>query len=136
MTDTNACVPPWRTAAPEPTTYSPRRRAVEHDTAVDIVSVFVESFRHSVEEEAIFNNVLQRARERGTIVSRVMQDDEVFFKMATDVQAERVQKRTDNVTILMNISAGIKIRYHQNFNPMEIEPKFLTTPPHPTLHKI
>ncbi len=82
MATSHPVIPPWR-------------RNVED--IEDVVSIFVETLGHTVDDDMIFDNILKRVRERGTILNRILSDDDVYFRMATETQADRVVARTSRV---------------------------------------
>ncbi len=92
-------VPPWRVGRAE-------------SDVITVVSVFVETLAHTIEDVIVRDNILMRVRERGTILSMTASDDEMFFRMATCTQCQRVCSRTEGVEIM---GGTIKLRcWHLN----------------------
>ena len=64
-----------------------------------IVSIFIGSPMEK-EIEEVYDSVVTRVSERGTVKAHCIFNDEIFFRMATDKQAQRVHQRTEGVQIM------------------------------------
>lgn len=65
----------------------------------NVVSVFVgDPFDVSIND--VYDNVITRVGERGTVENHCINNDEIFFRMATPEQAARVYQRTEGVMIM------------------------------------
>ena len=66
-----------------------------------IVSIWIQApYDADILNFTIFDNVTRRVADRGTVVTFTYFNNELFFFMATEAQADRVFQRTNNVWIL------------------------------------
>lgn len=68
------------------------------------ISIFVETLGRSVDEPDIFDNVLKRIRDRGAVTSMCIDAEglELFVRMGTAAQLNRVHERIESVLILQS----------------------------------
>ena len=66
----------------------------------DCLSVYVQTLARSIDEDAVLENVLNRVQERGSTMSMCLWDDELFLRMRTPTQLNRVFTRLHEVVIL------------------------------------
>ena len=65
-----------------------------------IVSVVVNTLGNSVYDEGVIDNVIGRARDRGSISAFVVMDDEIFVRFATEKQAHKFVDKSDNCSVM------------------------------------
>ena len=88
------------------------------NTTQCIAGIIVVTLDRSVTEEEVREALISRVRDRGSIRSLHESDDELYFRMATPAQANRVINKMDGIT--MN-TIGVMIRLHQkNTHPSQI----------------
>ena len=81
------------------------------DATGTVVSVYVmksEPLGLGVDVDEISDKIQLRVAERGTVVKLGKFADEMWFRMSTDKQAERVHVRTNNVDI-MNSTVTLRL---------------------------
>ena len=80
------------------------------NTTKCIAGIIVVTLDRSVTEEEVREALISRVRDRGSIRSLHESDDELYFRMATPAQANRVVHKMNGIT--MN-ALGVMIRLHQ-----------------------
>ena len=75
--------------------------SVDDDRPMTVVQIWVETLNRSIEDESsIYDNVLNRVQERGSILALTVKNDSLWVRMNTETSCLRVIERTDGCWIL------------------------------------